>query len=541
MGSHLKDGTQPGASDLVSTDTTMMEGVTATATTEEDQMETTAVEHTDDVWASTEGYSPLTDLQDGGAVFHAGPSYNNNDENNAENGNGGSSGRGEFFASHAGAFFADMAAFGPCDGDEDGEWGDDGVNDNNGYNNINDENDINDDNDTQEAETDFRQVAEKALMALEDDYLTTFQGSSRKPTTLELSAMPAAAVLASSEEDKRFAAMLFDMSKNQTETTDTAEVDADSKRKAAPTNDLVLPNIDTDAVRRAVQKIGLGNPKMQSNLSKWEESKKQTSAAIAPRTHPIIPATALKAFRMDTAKAVKATANLTRSACIAQALQRLDVLSKRSIGNSNSDTLIIHVIGCDHVECESVERIQHWFGFLARWMGAHADTHADSPRHLEIHLMGPNMPAQAAAWPAVDLLASKSTTESSSRLETARVMSHVGVYNEWIVDQKQADLVIAFNAGIWGYDDWRPTVEYLIRAKLSIPFVVTAYTLQEAQDDFDVIHDAVVAQTSVERAQECCQWQAEVNALASKVPRETATAIAGRHYRENGAWQAWCL
>jgi hypothetical protein len=120
-------------------------------------------------------------------------------------------------------------------------------------------------------------------------------------------------------------------------------------------------------------------------------------------------------------------------------------------------------------------------------------------------------------------------------------MSHVGVYNEWIVDQKQADLVIAFNAGIWGYDDWRPTVEYLIRAKLSIPFVVTAYTLQEAQDDFDVIHDAVVAQSSFERAQECCQWQAEVNALASKVPRETATAIAGRHYRENGAWQAWCL
>lgn len=538
MGSRDKDGTQPGDSDLVSADTTAMEGVTATTTLEEEDQAETAVEHTEDVWATTEGYSPLTDLQDGGAVFHAGPSYNDNGDNENSNGNGGSSGRGEFFASHAGAFFADMAAFGPCDGDEDGEWGDDGVNDNNGYNNIHDDND---DNDAQEAETDFRQVAEKALMALEEDYLTTFQGSSRKPTTLELAAMPEAAVLPSSEEDKRFAAMLFDMSKTENETTDSAETDADgdSKRKAAPANELVLPNIDTDAVRRAVQAIGLGNPTLQRNLTQWEESKKQTSAAIRPRTHPIIPTTSLKAFRMDTAKAVKATANLTRSACIAQALHRLEILSKRSSGMGNSDTLILHVIGCDHVECESVDRIQHWFGFLARWIGAHADTHADSPRHLEIHLMGPNMPAQAAAGPAVDLLVSN--TESTSRLETARVMSHVGVYNEWMVDQKQADLVIAFNAGIWGYDDWRPTVEHLIRAKLSIPLVVTAYTLQEAQDDFDVIHDAVVAQSSVEHAQKCCQWQAEVNALASKVPRETATAIAGRHYRENGAWQAWCL
>jgi hypothetical protein len=32
-----------------------------------------------------------------------------------------------------------------------------------------------------------------------------------------------------------------------------------------------------------------------------------------------------------------------------------------------------------------------------------------------------------------------------------------------------------------------------------------------------------------------------VNALASKVPRKTATALAGRNYRENGAWQAWRL
>jgi hypothetical protein len=65
----------------------------------------------------------------------------------------------------------------------------------------------------------------------------------------------------------------------------------------------------------------------------------------------------------------------------------------------------------------------------------------------------------------------------------------------------------------------------LIRAKLSIPFVTT-YTLQEAQDDFDVIIRSF-AQYSVERAQECCQ-PSEVNALASRCHEGDEMLFAGR-------------
>jgi hypothetical protein len=550
MGSRDKeDGTQPG-SDLISADASEEVDTFTTPDEEEGQQESETVD-VNGAWATAEGYSPLTDLQGGGALFNAGPSYNgnDNDDNDEDEGedNGVSSSRGAFFASHAGAFFADMAAFGPIgDGDGDDDWGDD-ANDNNDNNNANDNNNDGDD---------FRQVAERALMALDDDYQTTLQGASRK-TALELSARPDAAVLPPSDEDARFAATLFATCKKEMDATDMAEVGVDSKRPASTVSQQ-LPDIDTDAVRRAVQAIGLGNPKFQSNLTQWEESQKRASAAVPPRTHPLIPSVALKAFRKSTEKAIQATGNLTRSACIAQALHRLDILSNRSRTTSqannddhhhDSGTLILHVIGCDHVECESVERIQHWFGFLARWIGAQANTNADTPRHLEIHLVGPNVPAHAAARPAVDLLALSSTaatalasyqTATDSRLETARAMSHVGVYNEWMVDRQKADLVIAFNAGIWGYNEWLPTLEHLIRAKQSIPLVVTAYTLQEAEDDFDVIQEQVVALSSVEHAKECCLWPFEVNALASKVPRETATARS-HLYRENGAWQAWRL
>ena len=36
-------------------------------------------------------------------------------------------------------------------------------------------------------------------------------------------------------------------------------------------------------------------------------------------------------------------------------------------------------------------------------------------------------------------------------------------------------------------------------------------------------------------------WSAEPNPFASKQERETASAAKGRHYFENGAWQAWIL
>ena len=63
-----------------------------------------------------------------------------------------------------------------------------------------------------------------------------------------------------------------------------------------------------------------------------------------------------------------------------------------------------------------------------------------------------------------------------------------------------ADLVIAFNAGIWGYDSWKPTIKSMIgkaedkscswRIGETL-FVITAYTKEECEDDADVIAEVV--------------------------------------------------
>ena len=181
------------------------------------------------------------------------------------------------------------------------------------------------------------------------------------------------------------------------------------------------------------------------------------------------------------------------------------------------------------------KRLQTLFGPLVRWIGALPD----SPRHFDVLLVGPNVPSDAAKRPFVDIMPSNKT--SSSRLMSATATCHEAVYHEWLEEQQQEekpDLVIAFNSGIWGYKEWVPTLEALCQLSYSIPFVSTSYTIQECEDDAQVI-ETVVADTKGGAGR--CLWNAQANPFASRQIRETHTALPGREYRENAAWQAWRL
>jgi hypothetical protein len=133
------------------------------------------------------------------------------------------------------------------------------------------------------------------------------------------------------------------------------------------------------------------------------------------------------------------------------------------------------------------------------------------------------------------------------------VQCHACLYHDFIAARSREEqdqdalaphLIVAFNAGIWGYDDWIPCLECILAMEGRIPFVATAYTIQEAEDDFDVIHALVAkrVEPAVDAGNAAATvWSAEVNPFASQLPRPTATALPGREYRDNAAWQAWRL
>jgi len=370
-------------------------------------------------------------------------------------------------------------------------------------------------------------LAEQALRALDEDYSMTLSGhipenlenaQAKGSEGLNSAQLNVAGANGNDEEAK----VNFDDAEFGASRKMSSELELLQPKKL-PKKD--LPPIDTDAVRRAVAAIQLRDPKLKSNLDKWQN---EHCYVLAPKEHPIIPPLPLSAFRKRTAKAKLATANLSRAATIADALNRICCLKGQEV-------LSIHVIGADHVECASNDILRTLFGPLVRWIGA-MDNHA--PRSIEIHLIGPNLTNEMVTAP-VNLMPS-SKLKNSSPLVSAYATCHIGAYHEWVSGTKPwkvPDLLVAFNAGIWGYNDWKPTLEALCRMPWPAILVVTSYTLEEGEDDADVIGGIFAAFNSSKRNH--CLWSVDTNPYSSRMKRETATAIEGREYRENAAWQAW--
>ena len=338
-------------------------------------------------------------------------------------------------------------------------------------------------------------------------------------------------------------------------------------------------------------------PDAAASRAREEEEEERSSSRSRQRrcgaSHGIIPAAPLAAFRRDTPKARTASASLTRSATLSEAVLRLWPLvcfRRRKVGGAiggpgrpppphpppqqqrdtrdYSKTLILHILGADGVECSSAESVRKSVGPFVRWMDAalHSGALGESkvsgvatqPQllleidSLLIEFSGPNMPS-ALVGDVLDLL-SNSNNAPSVRLTSAKAIFQHREYHEVRScddDAPSADIAVAFNAGIWGYDSWKPTI-----ASMSSPdndtcsgigktiFVITAYTIEECEDDADVVANVVDEIQSSQKSHAgsiARQLWIETNPFSSRCERITASAPPGRKYFENGAWQAWLL
>ena len=119
-----------------------------------------------------------------------------------------------------------------------------------------------------------------------------------------------------------------------------------------------------------------------------------------------------------------------------------------------------------------------------------------------------------------------------------RVTHDAGVYDvaNRRVWRAAPDVVIAFHAGFWGYDSWRPTLRGLLRT--SIPIIVTSYTMEEARLDVRALGAATLEDGASDDAADAAAaaldflWGPEENERAG-ARRVVASAPPGHDYREN--------
>jgi hypothetical protein len=654
---------------------------------EDGQEHPTQEQDDDVLWGSAgEGYTPLTDLLasantngDGGVMVTFGPpptsaTTNDYDDDGYDSDSDDIDGIGignniyhqHSFQYHQGAFFVDPAAFGPT--------------------NRSDDEDEDDDSDQHNATTgalhpasgetssgapavpndiDFLALANQALSSLDDEYKSTVRGERPPPRSEEEQNQPPAPVVgvpmntAIGQDDdddwKNLVAVAIDDNLEQRRKVEfhaeweqapkvgpAAEAAASS---GVETTTKDIPHVDTAAIQRAIQTIALQSESspFQQKFLQWQERQKQQLATTLP-FHDLIPPNPLRAFQKSTAKANQASHILSRSATIAEALVRLGIGASTQVPSSfppedtgktthNTDstttavtsprTLTIHVVGVDHVECASVERIRATFRPLIQWIvmlqnNATCCSSPPPPFSLalleELHLVLVGRDLVLPTITPVDLLPSFASNDSNDvssagsprLLQSAFATCHNGVYHEWLQQQEMPegvtrsisptpqkpqlqqsfsppDLIVAFNAGIWGYREWEPTIDWLSRWTIATHLIVTAYTLPEAQEDCEVLqtttaavrtgdssdHDPPQQDTTttsttpntdtlvvgIDQARRTTRrqlprgemlWEPERNPFGSKVIRDTQSRhhnpkIGKVQYHENGAWQAWRL
>ena len=406
-----------------------------------------------------------------------------------------------------------------------------------------------------------------------------------------------------------FATATFDPFPTTTTTTTTTTSNAPSSGKPAP-------SIDIAAVKRAVLAIRQSAPQLALNLDRGacvlppggssptflcpspdlsdDALYQKALAAIASgergpssstssggvgstrptAKHPVIPLAPLRAFLDGTAVSIKSSRNLSRSCTIGNALHlfgTLDVVPGSAEWNASFfppgvdpkknpelSSLVIHVVGSDSVECETLSAASMHFSPLVRWLSSYfclavASSSSSSSVStvlvptIDVVLIGPGVPSR--------LSGQRHVLPPHTSLPLSRggsVSCETSLYHEYLSSLTSSSsswpaLSVAFNAGIWGYDSWQPTLHYLAAGGAAkggvgraLHFVVTSYTSEEGKDDQESI-EAIVKEWGKDgrKTRAACIWGSEDNEFGSRAVRETKGAVEGRIYRENAAWQGW--
>ena len=444
---------------------------------------------------------------------------------------------------------------------------------------------------------DYQAIADQALKHLNEEYTATITSvpTTTNDDTLLLSSSPCDKkdvvvkndndniIKMKSNNDKEFDNHDDDDNNDTFDVHfDTINVDESSQSRSKQ-KDKTQPstftdkniNINKDAITKAMNNIRL---KASSNfITKLDGGiSKGTVISLYPMVdvpsyHQLIPSKSLLAFqRGNTEKSIDATARMTRSATLANSI--IQYIESRSmetapLENNGSDIFIIHIIGSDHVECASKDSIQQAIGPFVQWWYK-ASNNLNRPigkilssfRHLKIEFLGPNIPVESSKQKPILLfpdINQKKTVFDKQGLQTATVNCQTCLYHDYLkaiqsnMDEQgkhYPNFIVAYNAGIWGYDDWIPTLKSMNDIlPHPTPFVITSYTIQEAEDDAEVVLDLFCEQKHFQKGDQHNELQKYlvhgplINSFGSRRRRETMTSPDQRPYFENGAWQLWLM
>mmetsp|Transcript_19692 Transcript_19692/g.25527 ORF Transcript_19692/g.25527 Transcript_19692/m.25527 type:complete len:473 (+) Transcript_19692:71-1489(+) len=438
--------------------------------------------------------------------------------------------------------------------DPDSNWSDDNDDDDDGlryqsYECINDDGDVSDEDSIGNGQVSYSLGVDTypdPLDILEAEYQACIRAESNVDRTNEILSTSSGEVCHEESEQE-------DMMKNEKNELncegdgelirDGEDNIVDSSREI-PKSDM---KVDVSAVREAMNNLRLKHPTFSSRLDKnikglWSERKVHNQ--LPP---PNVSQKFKEASNSCDRSQVEYTARMSRSATMAYAVSKVFDRVQYKCANDekqyvkSNGTLRIHVIGCDIVECTNKDSILQTFLPFIEWMFEESPARYPKLKEIDLILVGPGIPANISTrFNHLKPIKIKSMINRDVGISSARISCATCTYEEYENGDRKTypDIIFAFNAGIWGYSDWLPTLSFVASwSRTATPVVVTSYTSEEGSDDEDTISDHLKFLGLESRS----LWHSEKNPFGSRKERETLSAISGRLYRENSFWQCWLL
>ena len=260
-----------------------------------------------------------------------------------------------------------------------------------------------------------------------------------------------------------------------------------------------------------------------------------------------------------------------------EAIKRAEELLNGSSGvSSRTTSMTFHFLGAESLEFGKDDR-------RSELMLTHQDLFkgiaAFGVKNLTIVFIGPNLLVGEPHQQRIDLELGEINVQ---------IMCYQSLYHEYFVAESVRgnflvpDAVIMLNAGIWGYTSWLPTLDSFAAISCNLQdfnlssgiakgstadnviirsgpvFIVTSYTLEEAEDDEDTIREYFSSKLAEEASalknfghcldattfpaisrQPHWLWEAEINPSRCLEQVERKSKVAGREYYSNCAWQCF--
>ncbi|CAI5703128.1 unnamed protein product [Peronospora effusa] len=213
----------------------------------------------------------------------------------------------------------------------------------------------------------------------------------------------------------------------------------------------------------------------------------------------------------------------TRAMTLVECLQRLERLQVNAIKAKN--LLTVHLLGADHREgntgAETFEVFRTFTHHVATRMRVTS---------LQLVLVGPNLSSKLHLQQVLQSY-KKSNDKADTTMCHVDMRYFVGGFEAYFNDKMlycPPDLIVCFNAGIWGYDEWLSAIRLVLR-EVQVPLLITSYNEHEAEDDEDVLDKLTPFQWL---------WRPEKNLYGASTPRATDNE-EGRILKENNYWM--CL